>query len=174
MKPKLILFGTPQIAADIFTELSDVARIVCVVTAPDRPAGRGQKLQPSPVKKWALANNLEVSTELPSSQAMAALNADLGIVIAYGQLFKPDFLATAPPLWNLHYSLLPKYRGASPVQSAIAAGEEVSGVTIFQIAAGMDDGDIVAQTPIPYDWEDNGATLYTKANQAMLNLFKET
>jgi methionyl-tRNA formyltransferase len=172
-KLKLILFGTPQIAADIFAQIANipVVEIVAVVTAPDRPAGRGHRLQSSPVKQWAAENNIPVFTpeKVTPDLLEELLTFDLGITCAFGQLFKTDFLNTAPPLWNLHYSLLPKWRGTSPVQSSIAAGETVSGVTIFQIQKGMDDGPIIAQHEVDIADKTTSET-YDVMNQTFTEL----
>jgi methionyl-tRNA formyltransferase len=110
--------------------------------------GRGKKIQETPVKQWANKKNIPVyQPEKPMEIATEDFwkEAEVGIVIAYGKLFSQTFLDSVPELWNLHFSLLPKFRGASPVPAAILAGEKVSGVTVFQIQKGMDDGPILGQ-----------------------------
>ena len=148
---KIVVFGTPQISADIFSALHALptVQIVGAITMPDRPAKRGLKAQPSAVATWADAAKIPTlkpeKIDSTVSAQITAWGAERGIVVAYGKLFAKDFLADAPPLWNLHYSLLPLWRGATPVQSAIAAGDKIGGVSVFEIAAGMDAGDIFAQ-----------------------------
>lgn len=149
---KIAVFGTPALAAEIFENIraSDGADIAVAVTMPDAPAGRKKQLQASAVKEWAIANNIPVlqpeKVDAEFAQKLVDEGVELAIVIAYGRIFSAAFLASMPPLWNLHLSLLPKYRGTSPVQAAILAGDAVSGVTAFRICPGMDDGPIVGQS----------------------------
>ena len=141
--------------------------LVClVVTQPDRPSGRGLTLSPSPVKQAALA--LELSITQPESiknndefrTQLTALKPDAIIVVGYGRIL-PQWMIDLPRLGNinLHASLLPKYRGAAPIQWAIARGEEVTGVTTMRIDAGLDTGDILLQKEIPVKPEDTAETL---------------
>ena len=175
---KIALFGTPQIAADIFDELIDNHHIEIkhVFTAPDAPHGRGQKIQPSPVKTWATANNINVSTpEVTDGKVLSLLrekNVDLCLVVAYGKLFSEEFAKAAPLLWNVHYSLLPRWRGASPVQSAILHGDTVSGVSIFEIVRELDAGAIVCQREL--NISNKGAQqVFAEMNTAAVDMFKD-
>ncbi len=154
---RVIFAGTPDFAADSLAALlASSHRVVAVYTQPDRPAGRGRKLTPSPVKALALEHELPVfqpaSLKAPEAQAeLAALEADVMVVVAYGLLLPKAVLET-PRLGclNVHASLLPRWRGAAPIQRAIEAGDAESGVTIMQMDEGLDTGAMlrVARTPI--------------------------
>lgn len=143
--------GTPEVAADIFEQIRQcgVAEITAVLTTPDTHAHRGKKISPPPVKNWADQNKLKVIQPEKLDEALGIKfkqnNITLVLVISYGKILPLQFLQAAPPVWNLHFSLLPKYRGASPVPSAILAGETRSGITIFRITEGLDEGPIIAQ-----------------------------
>lgn len=146
-KLKICFAGTPAFAAAQLQALLDAGhQVIAVYTQPDRPAGRGKKLQASPVKQLALKNNLPVfqPTSLRSSEeaeALASLEADLLIVVAYG-LILPESILTTPRLGclNVHASLLPRWRGAAPIERALLAGDKVTGVTIMQMDEGLDTG----------------------------------
>ncbi len=155
---RLVFFGTPEHAAAILENLSSSDRyeIAAVVTNPDAPAGRGQKLSPSPVKERAGKLEIPVLTPAKLDQqtydTLQKLAADLFIVVMYGKIFPSKFLALSRlGTFNLHPSLLPKYRGASPVQSALLNGEKTSGITIFRLTPQMDAGDIYVQEKIDLD-----------------------
>ena len=146
---------------------------MAVYTQPDRKAGRGQKLTASAVKQLALAHDLPVfqplhfksSTEegLAAQQQLAALNADVMVVAAYG-LILPQAVLDTPKYGclNIHGSLLPRWRGAAPIQRAIATGDQVTGVTIMKMAAGLDTGDMMLKTLCPILASDTSATLHDK------------
>jgi methionyl-tRNA formyltransferase len=150
----IAVFGTPQLSADIFETLSQIPKIkmVAAVTAPDRPAGRGKKLTPPPVKTWAEEKGISIyqpeKPDMTLAKELKKMDVELLVVIAYGYIFSKEFLSFAPPAWNLHFSLLPKYRGTSPVQTAILSREQISGMTVFCITPGMDDGPILGQQEI--------------------------
>lgn len=154
---RVIFAGTPDFAAASLSALLDSDhRVVAVYTQPDRPAGRGRKLTPSPVKALALEHDLPVhqprTLKDASAQAeLAALEADLMVVVAYGLLL-PQAVLDIPPrgCLNVHASLLPRWRGAAPIQRAIEAGDAESGVTIMQMDAGLDTGPmlLIRRTPI--------------------------
>lgn len=157
-RPLSIIFaGTPDFAAESLKALlASRHRVIAVYTQPDRPAGRGRRLTPSPVKRLALEHDLPVhqpeSLRSPEVQAeLAALGADLMVVVAYG-LILPKAVLEIPRLGclNVHASLLPRWRGAAPIQRAIEAGDAESGVTIMQMDEGLDTGDmlLVRRTPI--------------------------
>ncbi|PWV81563.1 methionyl-tRNA formyltransferase [Halomonas sp. A11-A] len=153
----VIFAGTPDFAAESLQALLDSRhRVIAVYTQPDRPAGRGRKLTPSPVKRLALEHGLPVhqpeTLRAPEAQAeLAALDADLMVVVAYG-LILPGEVLEIPRLGclNVHASLLPRWRGAAPIQRAIEAGDAESGVTIMQMDEGLDTGAMlrVRRTPI--------------------------
>jgi len=153
---RVIFAGTPDFAAKSLTALlASHHDVVAVYTQPDRPAGRGRTLTPSPVKTLALEHGLAVfqpaSLKAPEAQAeLARHGADIMVVVAYG-LILPRAVLEIPPLGclNVHASLLPRWRGAAPIQRAIEAGDAESGVTIMQMDAGLDTGDmlLVKRTP---------------------------
>jgi methionyl-tRNA formyltransferase len=151
---RVVYFGTSEFAVPALRVLAP--RVVLVVTQPDRPSGRGMKLTPSPVKKIALELGLPVETPEKARdpefvEKILALRADVHVVAAYGQILSVKLLETAKRGGvNLHGSILPKYRGAAPIQRAIFEGESETGVTLMQMAKGMDTGDMidVVRTPI--------------------------
>ncbi|WP_312970052.1 methionyl-tRNA formyltransferase [Acinetobacter gerneri] len=171
---KIIFAGTPEFAAVALKALIQTDHeIVAVYTQPDRKAGRGQKLSPSAVKQLALDHDLKVyqplhfkaSTEegLAAQQELAALNADIMVVAAYG-LILPQAILDMPKYGclNIHGSLLPRWRGAAPIQRAIATGDAQTGVTIMKMAAGLDTGDMMLKTLCPIEAHDTSASLHDK------------
>jgi len=150
---KMVFMGTPHAAVSSLERLvSDGQEVVAVYTQPDRPAGRGNKIAFSPVKEAALEFGVPVfqPTKIKTAEAFAELNsfaADVLIVVAYGRILPETFL-TAFPMGaiNVHFSLLPNYRGAAPVNWAIVNGETVTGVTTMKMDAGLDTGDILLQS----------------------------
>lgn len=171
---KIVFAGTPEFAAVALEALIKTEHeIVGVYTQPDRKAGRGQKLTASAVKLLALEHNLPVyqplhfksSTEegIAAQQELAALNADVMVVAAYG-LILPQVVLDTPKYacLNIHGSLLPRWRGAAPIQRAIATGDAETGVTIMKMAAGLDTGDMMFKTICPIEATDTSATLHDK------------
>jgi methionyl-tRNA formyltransferase len=166
---KIIFAGTPDFAASSLRALLDQGYNVCAVyTQPDRPAGRGQHLQISPVKSIALQHNLPIfqpsSLKTPDAQAqLIDLNADLMIVAAYGLLL-PKAVLEAPKLGciNVHASLLPRWRGAAPIQRAILAGDSTTGITIMQMDIGLDTGAMLLKMECPILPTDTGESLHDK------------
>lgn len=166
---RIIFAGTPDFAARHLQALIDSEhQIVGVYSQPDRPAGRGKKLKASEVKELALANDLPVfqPASLKSDEALSelsSLNADLMIVVAYGLLL-PKAILDAPRLGclNVHGSILPRWRGAAPIQRAIWAGDDETGVTIMQMDEGLDTGDMLHISRCPIDAVETSASLYTK------------
>ncbi|MCB0754343.1 MAG: methionyl-tRNA formyltransferase [Flavobacteriales bacterium] len=154
-KQRIVFMGTPDFAvASLRALLEADAKVVGVITAPDRPAGRGMKLQPSAVKTFALENDLKVlqPTNLKSEEFLSelrALEATLQIVVAFRML--PEVVWNMPTngTFNLHASLLPQYRGAAPINWAIINGEKESGVTTFFLQHKIDTGDIILQERVP-------------------------
>lgn len=166
---KLVYAGTPDFAAAALESLIRAGhQIELVLTQPDRPAGRGLKLVPSAVKKTALKHGLPV--EQPATlrdpawvRRLAALAPDVMVVAAYGLLLPPAILALPRfGCLNIHASLLPRWRGAAPIQRAILAGDTTSGITIMQMDAGLDTGPIMLQAPVPIDAADTAGTLHDK------------
>jgi methionyl-tRNA formyltransferase len=153
--PKIVFMGTPAFAVASLKALLDAKmNVVGVVTAPDKPAGRGMQLQQSAVKQFALAHGLPIAQpeKLKSPEFFAQIQAwqpDLQIVVAFRML--PESIWSFPPMGtlNVHGSLLPKYRGAAPINWAIINGEQTTGVTTFRLQHAIDTGDILLQEPIP-------------------------
>ena len=153
-KLKVVFMGTPEFAVPSLAALVDKTEILCVVTQPDRPKGRGHKLQPPPVKVFALENNLPV-IQPPKVKAaevveqLAALQPDLIVVVAFGQILSQKIL-DIPRFGciNVHASLLPKLRGAAPIEWSIIRGETVTGVTTMQMNAGLDTGDMLLASEV--------------------------
>lgn len=168
-KLKLIFAGTPDFAArHLAALLSSDHEVVAVYTQPDKPAGRGQKLTASPVKELALAHNLPVyqpaSLRNEEAQAeLASLGADLMVVVAYG-LILPKAVLDTPRLGciNVHGSLLPRWRGAAPIQRAIWAGDAETGVTIMQMDVGLDTGAMIRKVSCPIAADETATSLYDK------------
>ena len=166
---RIVFAGTPEFAAEHLKALLDTPhRLVAVYSQPDRPAGRGQKLTPSPVKQLALQHDIPVyqpqSLRDPAAQAeLAALAPDLLVVVAYG-LILPQAVLDIPRLGciNSHASLLPRWRGAAPIQRAIEAGDSESGVTVMQMEAGLDTGPMLLKVHTPIAAEDTGGSLHDR------------
>ncbi|MDG6881882.1 Methionyl-tRNA formyltransferase [Phocoenobacter uteri] len=168
-KLNIIFAGTPDFAAKHLQHLiHSEHNIVAVYTQPDKPAGRGKKLQASPVKQLALEHNLPVyqPKSLRNEEAQAelqALNADVMVVVAYG-LILPEEVLNAPRLGclNVHGSLLPRWRGAAPIQRSIWAGDKETGVTIMQMDKGLDTGDMLYKVTCEIAQDETSAGLYEK------------
>jgi methionyl-tRNA formyltransferase len=166
---RLVFAGTPEFAVPCLEACrASGVEVVAVYTQPDRPAGRGRKLTPSPVKQAAQAAGITV--EQPESlksaeaqQALAAYRPDLLVVVAYG-LILPRKVLAIPRLgcWNVHASLLPRWRGAAPIQRAILAGDSESGVDLMWMEAGLDTGPVLLQRRTPITREDNGGSLHDR------------
>ena len=178
---RVVFFGSASIGFPLLDALmaSPDDEVVAVVTQPDRPVGRKLRMTPCPVKEAALKKglNLLCPEKVGSSESIAALkaqNPDLFVVVAYGQYIPSSVLEL--PLRgsiNLHPSLLPKYRGSSPIQWAIANGDEMTGVTILYVSEKMDAGDILLQREVPIRPEDNALTLESVLAQAGAELLME-
>jgi methionyl-tRNA formyltransferase len=153
---KIVFFGSPASALPTFKKLLEAGhRIELLIAQPDKPRGRGKKLTPSPIKVLAQELNIpchqphKIRTDPLAIQKMNRIKPDLIVVVAYGQII-PESIIYLPHhnSINLHFSLLPKYRGASPVQWALLKGEEKTGITIFQLNEKMDEGDILSQEEV--------------------------
>jgi len=166
---RIVFAGTPEFAAEHLKALLDSPyEIVAVYTQPDRPAGRGQKLMPSAVKALAVAHDIPVfqpqTLRNADAQAeLAALKPDLMVVVAYG-LILPQVVLDIPRLGciNSHASLLPRWRGAAPIQRAVEAGDAESGVTVMRMEAGLDTGPMLLKVVTPISAEDTGGTLHDR------------
>jgi methionyl-tRNA formyltransferase len=179
---RIIFMGTPELAAASFAAMlrEPAFQILAAVTQPDRPKGRELKLQPSPVKQLAVTAGLPVlQPERARSEAfiaeLRAFAPDLIAVAAFGQLL-PKVILELPRFGclNVHTSLLPKYRGAAPIQWAILNGDAETGVTIMKMDVGLDTGDILTQRPTPIRDEDNAATLHDRLAQLGAELLVQT
>jgi methionyl-tRNA formyltransferase len=166
---RIVFAGTPDFAlAPLHGLLAEDFRPLAVFTQPDRRAGRGRKMQAGPVKQAALEANIPVhqphSLRDPDAfEALKSLQADLIIVVAYGLILPQDVLnLPRHGCWNIHASLLPRWRGAAPIQRAIEAGDKESGVSIMQMEAGLDTGPVLARCPIPIDENETGGSLHDK------------
>ena len=170
---KLIFAGTPEFAAKALAALLAAGHeIALVLTQPDRPAGRGMKLTPSAVKQLALQHNLPVAQPVslkdPQTQQMLRdIGADLMVVAAYG-LILPRVVLEIPPrgCLNIHASLLPRWRGAAPIQRAILAGDAETGITIMQMDVGLDTGAMLLKQMVPIGERDTAGSLHDKLAEA--------
>ncbi|MGF1701845.1 methionyl-tRNA formyltransferase [Photobacterium makurazakiensis] len=166
---RIVFAGTPDFAArHLAALLSSQHEVIAVYTQPDRPAGRGKKLTASPVKNIAVEHNIPVYQPASlrnedAQQELAALNADIMVVVAYGLLLPTEVLET-PKLGciNVHGSILPRWRGAAPIQRSIWAGDTETGVTIMQMDEGLDTGDMLSIATLPIEATDTSATMYEK------------
>jgi methionyl-tRNA formyltransferase len=166
---KLIFAGTPEFAAQALAAIVDAGHeVALVLTQPDRPAGRGMALQPSPVKKFALEKGLPIFQPLSLKDAeaqarVAAVGAEVMVVAAYG-LILPQVVLDMPRLGciNIHGSLLPRWRGAAPIQRALLAGDAETGVCIMQMEAGLDTGPVLLRGAFSIESDDTSATLHDR------------
>ena len=178
---KIVFMGTPEFAVPSLKALVGAGHEICgVFTQPDKPKNRGMKLQEPPVKEYALSIGLPVfqPAKVRDGEALGilqALNPDLIAVAAYGKILPVDILAL-PRLGcvNVHSSLLPKYRGAAPINWAILNGEDDTGVTIMYMAEGMDTGDILTQAKTPIGLNENAAQLFVRLADIGAGLLVET
>ncbi len=179
---RIAFFGTPAFSVPFLTALVDdpAFEVVAVISQPDRPQGRKHEISPTPVKSVALDRQIPV-LQLPTlrdesaAAALLALNADFFVVVAYGKII-PQTVLDIPRLGcvNVHPSLLPKYRGPSPMSWAIAEGDATTGVTIMLLDAGMDTGPILSQANIGLDSDETMETLMAKAHEQGVPLLVDT
>ncbi len=178
---RLAFMGSPVFALRALEALIAAGHeIACVYTQPPRPAGRGKQERPTPVHAFAVEHGLEV--RVPKSlkrseaqEAFAALDLDAAIVVAYG-LILPKAILEAPRLgaFNLHGSLLPRWRGAAPIQRAIMAGDRVTGAQVMRMEEGLDTGPVLASVETPIDFDDNASTLHDRLAALGSRLLVET
>lgn len=165
---KVVFMGTPEFAVPTLEALCDKHNVVAVVSQPDRPKGRGKKLQPTPVKEAAEKRGIPVYQpekirEEGFKEILESFGADVFVVVAYGQIL-PENILNIPPYGciNVHGSLLPKYRGASPMQMAVVNGEKVTGITVMYMEKGLDSGDMILKKEVEITLQDTYGTLHDK------------
>jgi methionyl-tRNA formyltransferase len=175
---KIVFMGSDAIALPLLNWLAGEgsdARVVAIFTQPDRPVGRGQKVQPNAIKLWAQERGIPVhqpeKLREPELATLAGYGADLALVMAYGHILRDAFI-NAPRLGtlNLHTSLLPQYRGASPIQTAVASGERVTGVTLMRIVAALDAGPIADAEKVVIEPHDTALSVEVKLSHACVPL----
>lgn len=178
---KIVFMGTPQATVPSLERvLDDGHEVVAVYTQPDRPSGRGNRIVYSPVKQFAIAHNIPVfqPTKIRTDDALETFkshNADVVVVVAYGRILPESFLAAySNGAINVHFSLLPKYRGAAPVNWAIVNGETQTGVTTMRMNAGLDTGDMLLQKVIEIGDEETAVDLMTRLSHLGAELLSET
>ena len=176
-KLKTIFFGTPQLSVPYLELLHELTDVQLVVTQADKPRGRGMLITPCPVKSRALELGLSVRSPEKLKdiyEEVKNIPFDLGVAVAFGKLFRPDFLALPKlGILNVHFSLLPLLRGAAPVQHSLFQNFKQTGVSVFWIAPGMDDGPLFLQKEIPVEPEDDAATLFDKLIPLGISALKE-
>src|SRR5581483_10813336 len=177
---RIVFMGSPDFAAPSLQALARHYHIVGVVTQPDRQAGRGREMKSPPIKKLALELGLPIiqPEKLRDPSAMDQLRLwapDLIVVAAFGQILRPEVLALPPRgCVNVHASLLPRWRGAAPIQAALLAGDSQTGVTIMLMDKGVDTGAIISQSAIPIETDDTGGSLFEKLSRLGADLLIET
>ena len=178
---RVVFMGTPDFSVGTLKELAKAGHeIVGVISQPDKPKGRGKNLQPTPVKEAAMELGLPVYQpkkvrDPEFIQVVRDLEPEVIVVVAFGQIIPKEVLEL--PKYgciNIHASLLPKYRGAAPIQQAVIDGEKESGVTIMQMGEGLDTGDMLSKIVIPLDKEETGGSLFGKLAQAGAELLIKT
>ncbi|MEO6588901.1 MAG: methionyl-tRNA formyltransferase [Pyrinomonadaceae bacterium] len=178
---KIVFMGTPLAAVPSLEQiLDDGHEVVAVYTQPDRPKGRGNKLSAPPVKEFALENDLEIfqPTKIKTAEAAETFkshNADLAVVVAYGRILPESFLNAFPYCCvNVHFSLLPKYRGAAPVNWAIVNGETKTGITTMKMDKGLDTGDVLLQFKTEIGDNEDAIELMARLSFEGARLLSET
>ena len=177
---RVIFMGSPDFALPTLGALMQATNVVGVVTQPDRQAGRGRVLRPPPVKRLAQGRQIEViqPKRLKEKAALETLERwqpDLIVVAAFGQILRKDVLELPPHgCINVHASLLPRWRGAAPIQAAILAGDAQSGITIMRMDAGLDTGPILSQKAVPLAPDETAGSLSAKLAQLGADLLLET
>ena len=178
-RPRIVFMGTPEFAVPSLKACMDIGDVVLAVTQPDKPVGRSGKLEPPPVKVTALECGIPVAQppKVKGSdlhETVKALSADVAVVAAYGKIL-PQVLLDAPRLGcvNVHASLLPSYRGAAPIQWAIANGEKSAGVSLMKMEAGLDTGPYFAQAAVPIAEGETGASLTQKLSVLGAEMLRE-
>lgn len=178
---RIVFMGTPDFAVPVLESLCDAGHeVAAVVTQPDKPRGRGKEMQYTPVKKTALERNIKVYQPQKVKdeefvQILKEINPDVIVVVAFGQILPPVILDM--PKYgciNVHASLLPKYRGAAPIQWVIIDGEKETGITTMKMDKGLDTGDMLLKTVVPIDEKETGGSLHDKLASMGGTLIVET
>jgi len=178
---RLAFLGTPDFAVSALSAIVAAGHeVVCVYSQPPAPRGRGQELKPSPVHAFAEAHGIPVRTpasmrEPAEIEAFAALGLDAAVVVAFGQIL-PGAVLKAPRLgsYNVHASLLPRWRGAAPIQRAIMAGDKVTGVQVMRMTEGLDEGPVLSTATLRIDAQETAATLHDRLAVAGAELIVKT
>lgn len=178
---KIVYMGTPDFAVPPLAALVKAGyEVTAVVTQPDKPKGRGKTLMPTPVKEEAMKHEIPVYQPVKVRdpefvETLTGLAPDIIVVAAFGQII-PKTILDLPKYGciNIHASLLPKYRGAAPIQQAVIDGEKESGVTIMRMGTGLDTGDMISKIVVPIETEETGGSLFDKLAQAGADLLMET
>ena len=179
---KIVFMGTPDFAVPSLHALTEAGyAVAAVVTQPDKPKGRGKTLLPTPVKEEAVMHDIpvyqpeKVRNNPEFLEILKEINPEIIVVAAYGQIIPKEILELPKfGCINIHASLLPKYRGAAPIQQAVSDGEKVSGVTIQQMGEGLDTGDMISKIVIPISPTETGGSLFGKLAQAGADLLIKT
>jgi methionyl-tRNA formyltransferase len=178
-RPRIVFMGTPEFAVPSLAALFEVGEVVAVVTQPDKPKGRGQALAISPVKAFAQERGVPVLQPAklrtpPFSEELRKLAPDVCVVTAYGKILPKDVLeAPAHGCLNVHASLLPRFRGAAPIQWAIASGDAETGVSLMVMDEGLDTGPVLAEKRLPIVPDETSATLHDKLSKLGGELLRE-
>jgi methionyl-tRNA formyltransferase len=176
---RIVFFGTPEMAVPSLNQLMGKHHIVAVVCQPDKPVGRKKKLQPPPTKVWAeergiTAHQPKKLNDGEFEEWLKRRQPDVCALVAYGRILKQPILdVPTHGFLNMHPSLLPKYRGPSPIQSAVLAGDEKTGVTIMRLDAGTDTGDMILQKTVPIEPSDTGGTMTDKLAEIGAHLLEK-
>ena len=179
-KRKIAFCGSDEIALPMLESICSLGQniqITAILTQPDRRSGRGRKLNQNPIKLWGSKKNLEIRSPLKPGmdeiEWLQEMGADLILVMAYGHLLSEQFLSLAPRgCYNMHASLLPKYRGASPIETSLACGDKTTGVTLMKMVRQMDAGPIVDQESVSIDNDENGPSLRKKLGEGCVPLIQ--
>lgn len=178
---KVIFMGTPDFSVGTLEALAEAGHEICLaVTQPDKPKGRGKEMQFPPVKEAAVSRGIPVFQpkkvrDPECVEYLKRFQADVCVVVAFGQILPKEILDMTPfGCVNVHASLLPKYRGAAPIQWAILRGEQVTGVTTMQMDEGLDTGDMLLKTEVPITPEETGESLHDKLSEAGARLAART
>ncbi|HEX8698042.1 MAG TPA: methionyl-tRNA formyltransferase [Myxococcaceae bacterium] len=178
-RPRIVFMGTPEFAVSSLAALFDIGDVVAVVTQPDKPKGRGNAIAISPVKALALERGLTVLQPQklrtpPFSEELRKLAPDVCVVTAYGKILPKDLLEVPPHgCVNVHASLLPRFRGAAPIQWAIAHGDTETGVALMRMDEGLDTGPVISMKRLPITPEDTSATLHEKLSRLGGDILRE-
>lgn len=175
---KVIFFGSDEISLPFLEYLSENEEVICVITQPDKPKSRGLKPSPTPVKEYATSKNIKVLDPINLNDivnVVKELNLDIGIIVAYGKRI-PKEIFSKPKYGtiNLHFSLLPKYRGPAPIEFCLLNNEEKTGVTIIEVSEEIDAGKILSQKEVKIDETDDFFSLRKKLIQSGISLLSET